>query len=251
MQGLGALALVVGLSACGGTDDLATNAAANDMNTMTAESDNPFARSEKTMDVSMMSAVGVNTADSWVRKMIEHHRGAVDMSRIALTRNPTADVRKMAQATIVKQGKEISDLERLVATGSSDLASAEVYRPAATQMHRSMMAAMGANVSETYLRKMLAHHRGAVAMSEIALANGATGAVRAQFEKTRTDQQMEVETIEAMLRGEPMASQTAKSGASPAASRSSAPAKPAPASAKTNSAAPAPDPHAGMDMNNM
>ena len=118
-------------------------------------------------------------------------------------------------------------------------------------MDQAIAAAIGTSASDNWLRKMIEHHRGAVAMSEIALANGATGAVRAQIEKTRTDQQMEVQTIEAMLRGEPMASQTAKSGASPAAFRSSAPAQPAPASAKTNSAAPAPDPHAGTDMNNM
>lgn len=130
-------------------------------------------------------------------------------------------------------------------------------------MHSAMMAATGVNLSETYLRKMLAHHRGAVAMSDVALANGATGAIRAQVEKIRADQQMEVEMVEAMLRGEPtadmtaapaerpMASQTAKTGASPAASRSSAPAKPAPSPAKTKPATPASDPHNGMDMNSI
>ena len=55
-----------------------------------------------------------------------------------------------------------------------------------------MMAASGANISETYLRKMQAHHQGAVAMSDVALANGATGAVRAQIEKTKASQQREI-----------------------------------------------------------
>jgi hypothetical protein len=40
--------------------------------------------------------------------------------------------------------------------------------------------------------------------SRLALANGATGAVRTQIEKTRASQQAEIGMVEAMLRGEPM-----------------------------------------------
>jgi len=232
MTGLSALAL----AACGGADQPADNVAAN---AMTADPSNPFPQSEMAMDQAMMAAVGVNSADSWVRKMIEHHRGAVEMSRTVLTQNPTAEVAQMAQITIDKQRKEITDLEKLVATGNPNPASAELYRPAAMQMHDAMMAATGATVSETYLRKMLAHHQGAIAMSDVALGNGATGAVRAQIEKTKADQQKEVAMVEAMLRGEPMPS-TAPAASEPAAS--AAPAKPA--APKPAPAKPAPKPAA-------
>ena len=250
---ISALALVSTLASCGTADEPANDAVANDMNTMEADPNNPFAQSEMTMNQAMMAAVGVNAADSWVRKMIEHHRGAVDMSRIVLTRTPTADVAKMAQMTIDKQGKEITDLEKLIATGNPDPASAELYRPAAMQMHSAMMAAKGADVSETYLRKMLAHHKCAVAMSDVALANGATGAVRVQVEKTKATQQMEVNMVEAMLRGEPMMEMSAKPVGAEAAG--SAPKKPVSVAKSTPTAPkapkPAPDPHAGMNMNNM
>ena len=237
MTGLGAMALMASLAACSGADEPAENVAANDMNAVMADPNNPFAQSEMTMDQAMMAAVGVNAADSWVRKMIEHHRGAVEMSRIVLAENPTAEVAKMAQMTIDMQGKEITDLEKLVATGNPDPASAELYRPAAMQMHRAMMAATAANISETYLRKMLAHHQGAVAMSDVALANGATGAVRAQIEKTKATQQKEVAMVEAMLRGDPVPS------AAPAASEPAASTSPAkPAAPKTAAAKPAPKP---------
>lgn len=116
------------------------------------------------------------------------------------------------------------------------------------------MAAKGADISETYLRKMLAHHKGAVAMSDVALANGVTGAVRARVEKTKADQQMEVDMVEAMLRGEPMMAtpaptSAAKTDASKVAPKPSTPAKPAPTKPKQPD--PAPDPMAGHDMNNM
>lgn len=257
---ISAVALVSTLSACGGTEEPANETVANDMNAMMADPNNPFAQSEMTMDQAMMAAVGINPADSWVRKMIEHHRGAVEMSRIVLTRSPGPDVEAMARMTIDEQGKEITDLEKLVATGTPDPASAELYRPAAMQMHNAMMAATGADVSETFLRKMLAHHQGAVAMSDVALANGASGAIRAQIEKTKAAQQEEIAQVEAMLRGEPMSTGAtaapATTGSAPpprpkAAAPNPAPAKPAPAPARPAPPAPAPDPHAGHDMNTM
>ena len=149
------MALISTLGACSNQDEASSNVVSmeNDMNTMAADPNNPFAQSEMTMDKAMMAAVGVNAADSWVRKMIEHHRGAVEMSRIVLTQSPTADVAKMAQMTIDMQGKEIADLEKMIATGTPDPASAELYRSAAMQMHDAMMAASGANISETYLAR--------------------------------------------------------------------------------------------------
>lgn len=244
--GVTAAALIGALTACGESGEQAGNGAANDMNAMMADADNPFAQSEMAMDQAINAAVGTNAADSWVRKVIEHHRGAVEMSRIVAGLNPTPDVARMARQTIDKQTKEIAELEKLVAAGNPDPASAELYRPATVQMHEAMMAAKGADISETYLRKMLAHHQGAVAMSDVALANGATGAVRAKIEKTRADQQKEIAMIEAMLRGEPMPAAEA-AAAQPAASAPAArpvPPKPAPAKPAPSKPAPAPEPKA-------
>lgn len=252
---MSALALVSTLAACGTQDQPANNVAAeNDMNAMMADA-GPFAESEMRMNDAMMTAVGVNAGDSWVRKMIAHHKGAVEMSRQVLTMNPGAHVAEMANSIIDKQTREIAALERLVAQGNPDPASAELYRPAMEQMHNAMMAATGADLSETFHRKMLEHHKGAVALSDIALANGVTGAIRTQIEKTRADQQKEVEMVETMLRGAPApdtptasAPAASTTAAKPAAPKP-APAKPAPA--KPTAPEPAADPHAGHDMNNM
>lgn len=238
-----ASALALMLTACGFNEEATqNNAAANDMNAMMADPNNPFAQSEMAMDQAINAAVGMNAADTWVRKMIEHHKGAVAMSRIALAQRPSADAAMMAQQTIDKQTKEIVDLEKLVATGNPDAASGELYRAATMQMHEAMMSAKGADISETYLRKMLAHHQGAVAMSDVALANGATGAVRAQIEKTKADQQKEVAMVEAMLRGEPMTAPAPAASAPKAPAPAATPAAPKPAPAKPAPAKPAPVP---------
>lgn len=244
LTGIGALALLASLSACGSPEQPTEDTAPAAEMTM----DGPYAESEMAMDKAMKAAVGVDAADSWVKKMIAHHEGAIDMSRIVLGLEPTADVAKMAQMTIENQGAEIEVLKALARDGAADPESANLYEAAMTEMHSEMMAASGATPSETYLAKMLAHHRGAVAMSDIALANGATGAVRAQIEETRAEQLKEVAMAEAMLRGEPM-SAPAQSGntatapvpsAKAAGPKPSASAKPVPAKSVPAETTPAP-----------
>lgn len=262
LVGASAMALVIGLSSCGGENEPANEVASeNDMNAMMADATNPFSQSEMAMDQAIGAAVGVNAADMWVRKMIKHHKGAVEMSRIVLAQSPTADVAMMAQQTIDKQSKEIEALQKLVATGSPDPASGALYASASSTMHQAMISATGADISQTYLRKMLAHHQGALAFSDVALANGATGAVRSQIEKTKADQQKEIAMVEAMLRGEPMMPMTKRApttnaapepdAATPSKPAAKAPTLTAAVPAKPKPAEPAPDPHAGHDMNNM
>lgn len=225
------LALLASLGACGSADQPAEDTAPAGSMTM----DGPYAEAEMAMDRSMKAAVGVDAADSWVKKMIAHHEGAIAMSRIVLGLEPNADVEKMAQMTIDKQGAEILALKALARNGAPGPARARLYETAMTEMHTEMMAASGDTPSKTYLAKMLAHHRGAVAMSDIALANGASGAVRAQIEETRAEQLAEVAMVEAMLRGEPMPAQ-------PQAANDAVPPTPAakPSAAKTAVAKPTP-----------
>lgn len=230
LTGIAAFALLASLGACGSADQPAEDTAPNAAMTM----DGPYAESEMAMDKAMRDAVGVDDADTWVKKMIAHHEGAINMSRIALGLEPTANVAKTAQMTIEKQGAEIEALKALARNGAANSASARLYEAAMTEMHSDMMAASGATPSETYLTKMLAHHRGAVAMSDIALASGATGAVRAQIEQTRAKQLEEIALVEAMLKGEPTpATQTKNAVAAPTATAK-------PDATKTTAAKPAP-----------
>ena len=229
---------------------------------------NPFAQSEMTMNERMMMATGADVSDTWLKQMIEHHRGAIAMSEVVLTQTPTPEALAMAQDTIAKQGKEIEDLTKLLSKSSANPANPanlEPYRPANMAMHEAMMAAKGADVSETYLRKMLAHHRGAVALSDVVLANGATGRVRTAAQKVKSDQTKEGAMIEAMLAREPMpmASSAPEPGArradpapaakpsasTPTPEKAAAPAKPTTLKpAPTPIATPTTDPHAGMKM---
>src|SRR3546814_2259142 len=45
---------------------------------------NPYPSAEMEMHQKMTSAMGADATETWVRKMVEHHRGAIAMSRIVL-----------------------------------------------------------------------------------------------------------------------------------------------------------------------
>lgn len=109
-----AMALLI--AACGTNEEAAPNelAAANDMNTVMADPSNPFAEAEAQMHQRMMAAVGADPSETWIRKMIEHHRGAVAMSDIVLAQNPTPEVRAEAEKARTDQLREISKLQAML-----------------------------------------------------------------------------------------------------------------------------------------
>ena len=171
-----------------------------DAGAMTPAAQTPFTQSEMAMNERMMAASGATPADSWARKMIEHHRGAVAMSEIVLEQQPTPQVREMAQKTIDMQRKEIEELQKM--TGQEAPAggqSAELFRPAMMKMHERMMAATGANPSEMWTRKMIEHHQGGVEMSDAVITQNPPEQVRAKAQKTKSDQQKEIAELQRML----------------------------------------------------
>ena len=75
---------------------------------------NPYGPSEMRMHERMMAATGADAGETWVRKMIEHRRGAVEMSQVALRSTQNADVRREAQKTIASQNREIANLNAML-----------------------------------------------------------------------------------------------------------------------------------------
>lgn len=66
---------------------------------------NPYAESEMAMGHKMMMAEGGDAAMTYAKKMIEHHQGAIDMSRIAIARTQDSELKRIAQNTIDENKK--------------------------------------------------------------------------------------------------------------------------------------------------
>ena len=64
------------------------------------------------MDRAMMEADDPNFSRAFVVKMIEHHKGAVEMSRILLKYSKDAELRRMTGKGMKMQEKEIGELQQ-------------------------------------------------------------------------------------------------------------------------------------------
>jgi uncharacterized protein (DUF305 family) len=71
---------------------------------------NPYPPAEMKMHQRMMAAVGDDATETWVRKMIEHHRGGIETSHIVLQHTNDPKVRQMATKTIAEQTREVDEL---------------------------------------------------------------------------------------------------------------------------------------------
>ncbi len=71
---------------------------------------NPYAEAGMAMHHKMM-VVGADASETWARQMIEHHRGAIAMSKIALANAKDKEVRTMAQKDIATQEKDVATLQ--------------------------------------------------------------------------------------------------------------------------------------------
>jgi uncharacterized protein (DUF305 family) len=214
---VGAAVAIAGLGACSQSEESEQNAATpmeqaspmaggqtmmndEEMDRQMAAMTGPFAESERDMHRAMRTAVGVDVADTWTRKMIAHHEGAIEMSRAFLAQEGgREDARAMAQQVIDKQTKEVAELRSLLKDGEGQPASAQPYFSAERDMMHAMMNARRDDVTESFLAKMLEHHRGGVALSEVVIAEGKDEQILAKARKTRDDQAKEAAETEEML----------------------------------------------------
>ncbi|MGV3578235.1 DUF305 domain-containing protein [Brevundimonas sp.] len=72
--------------------------------------DQAFAASEAEMHRLMAAASGETVDQAYIAKMIAHHQGAVAMAEVALRDSRDPEVRRMAQAVIDAQTREIAEM---------------------------------------------------------------------------------------------------------------------------------------------
>lgn len=115
----------------GGTETAATSEMSSGMTSEKMSGpQTPFSPSEDKMHQGMMQAAGADIQETYALKMIEHHRGAIEMSEVVLRENPDAELRAMAEKTMTMQRQEITELEQWVA---QHRAGSAAPAPAATE----------------------------------------------------------------------------------------------------------------------
>lgn len=199
-----AAALVAALAACGqaGSENGQGNHSTAGHDASVAEPSDPYPESEMKMHEAMTSAVGADISDTWVRKMIAHHEGAIAMANFVAAHGHDDRVIPLARRMAAKQQQEIAVLQQLILRDAApDPASVRPYQAAEKQMHEAMMEAKGSDSSHTFVRKMIPHHQGAIAMSQIVLAQGKDERVAAIARRIIADQEAELGELRAILSG--------------------------------------------------
>ena len=151
---------------------------------------------------------GANDADAaFATGMIAHHRQAVQMTDIAEQRADDARVLRLAKEIKYAQQPEIdtmsgwlSEWGEPVPSPGATVAGAEAGAPSAQQLAR-LEHAHGQAFDRLWLRLMLAHHRGALALAQTEVDEGEDGAALALAEDITNALRSEMERMRWLLAG--------------------------------------------------
>jgi uncharacterized protein (DUF305 family) len=150
-----------------------------------------------------------NSADvTFADKMIPHHRQALDMSALVPSRTTNHELIVMAKQIALEQQAQIDTLQGLLhewgePSAPHQMAGMDPGMDMDGMVDAATMAKLptlnGAEFDDLWLRSMITHHQGAVAMAEPEIAHGQDPAA-VKMAKIIVDwQQLEIGRMHAML----------------------------------------------------
>lgn len=134
--------------------------------------------------------------------MIEHHQGAIDMSKEELANGTDETIKTMARNIITKQTADIGMLREMVQTGKpSGMKHGEGTME---KMHAEMKAQMpgmqmSGNTDKDFANMMIAHHEGGMKMSKALLANGMNNNLKVMAKKSISGETKEISEFKVWL----------------------------------------------------
>ena len=206
------LSAAFALSACGSSDTSAGSSSGTQMDSMGSPSATPAATTAAATPTSEPEATGPhNLADvDFARLMIPHHAQAIEMARVVLKRTDNAQVKALASRIEAAQTPEISTLSGWLTSWGAPVPDTSMPMGSEMQMGgmmshadmRKLAKASAAKVDALFLAQMTKHHRGAIAMAGIELADGSNPqakALAASIKKAQTAEVSEMKTLLASI----------------------------------------------------
>jgi len=139
--------------------------------------------------------------------MIDHHRQAVAMARLAPKRTTTKAVLALAKAIEAAQGPEITMMSSWLTSwgkpipedmGGMDMGGSMPGMASMAQLDK-LAVAKGTAFDKQFLTLMIAHHQGALTMARTQITKGHSAAVIAMAKKVVTDQSAEITRMRTLL----------------------------------------------------
>jgi uncharacterized protein (DUF305 family) len=140
----------------------------------------------------------------FVRQMIPHHQGALDMARIQQKYGRDAELKKFNDWVIMAQTQEIAFMQnwlRRKDRGAVCKKGEDYYGEAMKNMHHAMMIKYTGNADVDYVHGMIAHHQGAVDMAGAWLEEGSDPELRTLVHDIYNAQTQEIAWMQRWLEG--------------------------------------------------
>jgi uncharacterized protein (DUF305 family) len=156
-------------------------------------SDNNMMGNNSSQQASSSNLVDKNSADykmyneltgedydrMFIANMIEHHKGAVDMAKLAQTNAKHQELKDMADDIIAAQSKEIADMESWQKQWDYPVSSGEMMMDHSAmgmmadmgQMTESLKGLSGDEFDKAFLSSMIEHHQSAINMAAPGVTN--------------------------------------------------------------------------------
>ncbi len=146
---------------------------------------------------------------TFAQMMIIHHEGAIEMSQLAIERAETPEVLALAKRIAGAQGPEIDEMTAwLSAWGEDvtpgghagmDMGGMDMNGVSQEEMMTQLDGMSGTGFDRAFLEAMIAHHEGAIGMSEQQRAEGQNPEALGLAEKIVADQQAEIAEMQEIL----------------------------------------------------
>ena len=206
---LAGLVLTATLAACadqGATPPAATTSPTGSTSATATESESASASAS-----SEVSADHNDQDTTFAKMMIIHHEGAIEMSQLAIERAESPEVVALAERIAEAQGPEIEEMTAWLSAwgedvspgghGGMDMGGMDMNGMSQEEMMTQLDGMSGADFDQAFLEAMIAHHEGAIGMSEQQLADGQNPDAVALAEKIIDDQQAEITEMQEILAG--------------------------------------------------
>ncbi|MEU7870022.1 DUF305 domain-containing protein [Dactylosporangium sp. NPDC049140] len=147
-----------------------------------------------------------NDADAmFAQMMVPHHQQAVEMADLADTRAADPEVKTLARQIKAAQGPEITTMTGWLSSwgkpvpAMSDMSHGGMSGMMSGTDMAKLKAATGKDFDRQFCTMMIAHHQGAIAMSQDELRNGTNADAKALAQRIITAQQAEIDTMNKIL----------------------------------------------------
>lgn len=204
---LGGVMLLVGLAGCADNDASSTGATPG-----VATSNAPAPSAEVSSPSEAAATVGAehNDADvTFAQMMIVHHEGALEMAELATQEAGSEDIRTLATEIEAAQLPEIELMESWLTAweeprdpaehAGMDHGGMDMNGMSQEQVMDSLHQLSGPDFDEQFLTAMIAHHEGAVTMSEDELTQGENPEALELAQQIIEAQQSEIQQMQEYL----------------------------------------------------